>query len=60
MRKEVLRMEQMTYSIDEAARIIGVSKSFMYKLARNNEVPVLKLGKRLVIPKSRFIEFINK
>lgn len=53
-------MEQMTYSIDEAARIIGVSKSFMYKLARNNEVPVLKLGKRLVIPKSRFIEFINK
>lgn len=53
-------MEQMTYSIEEAAKLIGVSKSFMYKLARNREVPVLKLGKRLVIPRHKFHEFINK
>lgn len=53
-------MEQMTYSIEEAAKLIGVSKSFMYKLARNQEVPVLKLGKRLVIPRHKFHEFINK
>lgn len=52
-------MEKMTYSIDEAAQILGVSKSFMYKLAQNNEVPVIRLGKRLVIPKSKLHDFIN-
>lgn len=53
-------MERMTYNIAEAAKVLGVSKSFMYKLVRNNEVPVIRLGKRLVIPKVKLQEFINQ
>lgn len=53
-------MEKMTYSIKEAAEILGVSKSFMYKLVQGNEIPVIRLGKRLVIPKIRLHEFINQ
>jgi len=53
-------MEKITYTIAEAAEIIGVSKSLMYKMAKNNEIPVIKLGRRWVISKYKLIEFINK
>lgn len=53
------KTECMVYSIIQAAEVLGVSKSFMYKLARNNEIPVIKLGKRLVVPKNKFHEFID-
>ncbi|WP_302326120.1 helix-turn-helix domain-containing protein [Enterocloster lavalensis] len=53
------KTECMVYSVVQAAEVLGVSKSFMYKLARNKAIPVIRLGKRLVIPKNKFHEFIN-
>lgn len=53
-------MEKMTYTVKEAAELLGVSKSFMYKMIQNNEIPVLKLGKRIIIPKTKFQQFINQ
>ena len=44
-------MEKLVYSVQEAAEVLGISKSYMYELARRGEVPALKLGKRLVVPK---------
>ncbi|SHO48918.1 helix-turn-helix domain-containing protein [Anaerocolumna xylanovorans] len=52
-------MEKITYSIDEAAKIVGVGRSLMYQLAREGKIPVLRLGNRFVIPKKRFEIFIN-
>lgn len=43
-----------------SGRRIGISKSYMYELARSGKVPVLKLGKRLVIPKEKFVRWINE
>lgn len=53
-------MEKLTFSIDEAARLIGVGRSLMYQLARENKIPAIRLGNRIVIPKERFIAFINE
>lgn len=53
-------MEKLVYSVQEAAEVLGISKSYMYELARRGEVPALKLGKRLVIPKEKFIKWINE
>lgn len=52
-------MEKLTYSIQEAAELIGISKSYMYELARQGKVPVLKLGNKRVIPKERFHKWVN-
>lgn len=46
--------------MQEAAEGLGISKSYMYELARRGEVPALKLGKRLVVPKEKFIKWINE
>jgi len=39
-----------TLTIPEAAHILGISRSTAYELARTGELPVLRLGRRLVIP----------
>lgn len=52
-------MEKLVYSIQEAADLLGISKSYAYELARNGTIPVLELGKKRVIPKEKFNKWIN-
>lgn len=52
-------MEKIVYSVQEAAKLIGISSSKMYELIRNDEVPHLNVGKRVVIPKHRFNEWVD-
>lgn len=37
-------MDRITLSVTEAAEILGVSRSFMYQLVKENKIPSLKLG----------------
>lgn len=46
------KLEPLTYSIPEAAALLGISKDLCYSLAQRNEIPVLRLGpRRLVVPR---------
>jgi len=42
--------ERRTRSIGEAANILGISRGGAYLAAKRGELPVLKIGKRLVVP----------
>lgn len=53
-------MEKVTFSVKEAAQVLGIGTSKMYELVRNNSVPNIKLGKRFVVPCARFLEWVNK
>ncbi|MBO0755441.1 MAG: helix-turn-helix domain-containing protein [Bradyrhizobiaceae bacterium] len=39
-----------TYSIPEVAKILGISTWSAYELAKNGKLPVIKLGRRRVVP----------
>ena len=52
-------MEKMVYSIQEAADLLGISRSYAYELARNGTIPVLQLGRKRVIPKEKFNQWVN-
>jgi excisionase family DNA binding protein len=39
-----------TFTIPEAAVIVGVGKSTMYEHVKNGDVPCVRLGRRVVIP----------
>lgn len=41
---------RMTYSVDEAAAILGVSKSKIYESVRSGELRGVHVGRRVVIP----------
>ncbi|HHY80762.1 MAG TPA: helix-turn-helix domain-containing protein [Thermoanaerobacter sp.] len=49
------------YTIDEAAKVLGVSKSYMYELAKHKDFPSLKVhGKKIIIPKKGLEEWMQK
>jgi len=42
---------RLCFSVPEAARMLGISRGLAYELARSGQIPVLRLGRRLLVPK---------
>jgi excisionase family DNA binding protein len=43
--------ERLTLTVEEAARLLGISRAFAYDLVRRGDIPSLRLGRRIVIPR---------
>lgn len=52
--------DRLTVSVDEAARLLGISRSFAYELCARRELPAVRLGRRLVIPRRALLELIEE
>ncbi|MDH3681511.1 MAG: helix-turn-helix domain-containing protein [Acidimicrobiia bacterium] len=39
-----------TYTVDEAAAILGISRTTAYECVKSGELPSLRLRRRIVIP----------
>ena len=46
-------------SVPEVAVVLGISRAGAYELVRSDGFPVLKIGSRIVVPKEKFIEWVN-
>ena len=46
-------------SVPEVAEVLGISRAGAYELVRSDGFPALKIGSRIVVPKERFIEWVN-
>lgn len=50
-----LMVERVTYTIDEVAALLGVSRGVAYAMARSGEIPAIRAGvRRWVVPRVRF------
>ena len=47
-------------SVPEVASALGISRAGAYDLVRSDGFPVIRIGKRVVIPKENLVEWINK
>lgn len=45
------RHESLTVSVVTAAQLLGVSRALAYELVARGELPSLRLGRRVVIPR---------
>ncbi|MBI4303099.1 MAG: helix-turn-helix domain-containing protein [Chloroflexi bacterium] len=43
--------KKLTLSVERAGELLGISRATAYNLAKNGQLPVLRLGHRLVVPK---------
>jgi len=43
-------VQQVAYGIKQAAEVLGISRSSVYKLINEKQLSVVKLGKRALIP----------
>jgi excisionase family DNA binding protein len=41
---------RMTVSVEEAARILGISRGSAYEAVRKKEIPSLQIGRRVLVP----------
>ena len=51
--------EKLTLTVPEAGRLLGCSRNYAYELARRGEIPVIRLGRKLVVPRDRFLKWLN-
>lgn len=43
---------RLTWTVEEAAVALGVSRAFAYDAVRRGEIPAIKIGRRILVPRS--------
>lgn len=50
----------LTLSVPQVAAVLGISRAGAYELARSQGFPSLTIGSRIVVPKDKFISWIEE
>ncbi len=50
---------RLTYTVEEAAKLLGVGRALAYEAARQGTIPTLRVGKRLLVPKAALERMLN-
>jgi excisionase family DNA binding protein len=52
--------DRLTYSVAEAAMVLGISRSYCYELIQQGVLPYLPLGRRKLIPRASLERYVNE
>jgi len=55
---EMPNQHQVTISVPEAGRRLGIGRNTAYEAARQGQLPTLRIGKRLVVPLVAFEQML--
>lgn len=53
------KRERLTYSVEEAADLLGISRAFAYEAVNRGEIPHLRMGRRILIPRSALHKLVE-
>ena len=51
--------ERLTFTVDEVARLLGVSRSGAYDSITRGEIPSFNIGRRVLVPREPLLELIR-
>lgn len=51
--------ERLTYCIDEVAKVLGVGRNQAYLAARSGQLPTIRIGKRILVPRVALTEMLS-
>jgi excisionase family DNA binding protein len=51
--------ERLAIAVEEAAHLLGISRSLAYELCARGELPTIRLGRRIVVPKRALFAMIE-
>ena len=46
-----MERESLTLTVTECAKLLGIGRNSAYEAVRNGEIPVIRIGKRLLVPR---------
>jgi excisionase family DNA binding protein len=52
MQSGSIEVDRLVYSVEEAGRLVGISRATAYLMAAQGRIPTLRFGRRLVVPKA--------
>jgi excisionase family DNA binding protein len=50
----------LTLTVEQAAKVLGVSRGLAYQAAAAGELPTIKLGRRLLVPRARLLAMLGE
>jgi excisionase family DNA binding protein len=53
--RPLIEFERLVFTVAEAGELLGISRAFAYELVARGELPVLRLGRRMVVPKASLL-----
>jgi excisionase family DNA binding protein len=51
--------QRLTWTVPEAARLLGISKDSAYEAAHRGELPVRVIGRRMLIPRAALLRLLD-
>lgn len=51
--------ERRVFTVDEVAKILGITKNLVYRQVRAGTIPTVKVGDRYLIPCAAFEKWLN-
>ena len=52
-------MESLVLTVEEARRLLRLSRGLMYDALRRNEVPNVRIGRRILIPRAALMRLLE-
>jgi excisionase family DNA binding protein len=52
-------VERLTVTVAQAAVMLGISRTSAYERVRRGEIPTVRLGRRLLVPKARLLAMLE-
>jgi excisionase family DNA binding protein len=51
---------RLTWTVTEAAKLLGISPTSAYEAARRGELPVRVIGRRMVVPRVALLRLLDE
>jgi excisionase family DNA binding protein len=52
--------ERLVYTVAEAGELLGISRAFAYELVGRGELPVIRLGRRCLVPRVALLALVGQ
>ena len=52
--------EKLTLSVEEAGKLLGVSRQIAYQLSRRADFPTLHIGRRVLVPRKQLEAWMDR
>ena len=52
--------ERRTMGVEEAGKLLGLSRASSYQAAATGELPTIKIGRRLLVPKAKLRQMLGE
>lgn len=52
--------DKVTLTVDETAGVLGIGRSSAYEAVRQGQLPVIRIGRRYLVPKAALTAMLNR